>query len=62
MIKLGSYVEHIPTGHVRRVSGMRGRCVHFAQVIKHRGRTYYWANITDCGPVRFVVADAGQGA
>lgn len=39
---------HLPTLTVRRVSGVRGDVVHFAQVHKYAdGRTEYWSSCDD---------------
>lgn len=48
----GCYVQHIPTGKVRRVSGMRGNTVHFFQGVRglRDGKpvTVYWASADKC--------------
>lgn len=39
---------HKPTATVRTISGRRGDTVHFSQVIKVDGTTFYWADVADC--------------
>ncbi len=41
-------VLHLPSLTVRRVTGRRGETLHFSQVIKLNGDTYYWSPLSDC--------------
>ena len=49
MIRPGDIV--IVCGKERRVSGVRGDVVHFHQVLKRNGQTFYWANTWHCRKV-----------
>ena len=46
-------VIHLPSGHKRRVTGIDygRRVLHFSQVIKTNGETFYWASLCDCLPI-----------
>ncbi len=46
-------VIHLPTGSRRRITGIdyTRRVVHFSQVIKANGETFYWADLNDCLPI-----------
>lgn len=42
------FVMHKRTQCVRRVTGARGDALHFAQVIKAGGETFFWATADEC--------------
>jgi hypothetical protein len=51
----GQRVVHLPTLEIRTIRGMRGAgpaaVVHFSQVVKRDGRTFYWATAAECVPL-----------
>lgn len=45
---IGTYVLHVPSNTVRRVTGARAGVLMFSQVVKQNNETYYWASASEC--------------